>query len=73
MLVENVERREKYEEIILLRECILKIDDEINEMIEKEKVETKKKIEHKSMMSTVQIDLLMASLFGNGIVIWKSM
>jgi len=69
MLVENVERREKYEEIILLRECILKIDDEINEMIEKEKVETKKKIEHKSMMSTVQIDLLMASLFGNGIVI----
>jgi len=68
MFVEDDDKKEQFEEIILLRECIMKIDEEVRIMIDNERDSFRKKIDYlKNTNSSIktEMQMLWAALFGN--------
>jgi len=66
--VEDDDKKVQFEEIILLRECIMKIDEEIRIMIDNERDSFRKKIDYlKNTNSSIktEMQMLWAALFGN--------
>lgn len=68
---ENNQQREYFEEILLLRDKILQMENEIREIIEVYKSSFKKKniFTKNGNAKTIQYDLIYSALFGNGIII----
>jgi len=67
---ENAQQREYFEEILMIRDKILEMENEIKDIIEDYKLNFKKRnvFIKNGNAKTIQFDLIYSALFGNGII-----